>query len=364
MAVATIDIKHTIDGKEFKYHVSLNNGITGIYGPSGAGKSTLLNIISGLIKPDTGTITVNGRCMFSSDNGNWIKPSKRNIGYVFQDGRLFPHMTVKRNLTYGCKKSYHQELFADIVRILDIHELLDRYPRDLSGGERQRVAIGRTLMSEPDILLLDEPFSNLDRTIRRQIISYLLDINRQYNIPMVIVSHIMGDILRLTDQVIFIKERRVSMSGNVKTMLIDNSSDMKPSSMINIIDVKFCDKQSNRDILSFCSEENSSFEIKIGDTGKYRLNRGDSVRLAIRPDDIALSTSSVEHISIQNQIRGKVVKIIKTGQSCFCIVDCGVNLIAEVTDKAITDMEISTGKIVYCLVKAKAVEVIYPCNSL
>ncbi len=362
MTVVTVDIKHTIDNKTFDYNVQLDKGITGIYGSSGAGKSTLLNIISGLIKPNSGRITVNNRCLFSSADKCWVKPSKRGIGYVFQDGRLFPHMTVKHNLIYSCKRSYSQPLFANIVDTLAIQDLLNRYPRDLSGGERQRVAIGRTLMSEPDILLFDEPFSNLDRNIRRQIISYLLDINRQYNIPMVIVSHIMGDILRLTDQVIFIKDQRVSMSGNVKTMLFDKGSDMKPSSMINIIDVKFCDKQSNKDILSFCSEENSNFEIKIGDTGEYKLNRGDSVRLAIRPDDIALSTSSVEYISIQNQIMGKVVKIIKTEQSCFCIVDCGVNLIAEVTDKALADMDIYTDKMVYCLVKAKAVEVIYPCN--
>ena len=158
-------------------------GVTALFGPSGAGKTTIVNMIAGLLTPDRGSISFDGTFLFDAAAGINVPPHRRGIGYVFQEGRLFPHLSVRQNLDYGRRMSGHPhdaDQFHRIVALLDIGGLLDRRPRLLSGGERQRVAIGRALLMRPRLLLLDEPLASLDAGHKREILPYLVRLARRF----------------------------------------------------------------------------------------------------------------------------------------------------------------------------------------
>lgn len=200
-----IDLTQKLD--EFCLELNLNipaRGVTAIFGRSGAGKSSLINLIAGLSTPQVGTIRLNGRVLFDSQTGINLPPEKRNIGYVFQEHRLFPHYSVEKNLTYGCKRP-NSAKFLQIIELLGIQSLLKRYPNHLSGGEKQRVAIGRALLTEPDILLMDEPLSALDLPRKKELLNYLDTLAKQVSIPILYVSHSLDEIIRLADYLLLLE---------------------------------------------------------------------------------------------------------------------------------------------------------------
>lgn len=200
-----IDLTQKLD--EFCLELNLNipaRGVTAIFGRSGAGKSSLINLIAGLSTPQAGTIRLNGRVLFDSQTGINLPPEKRNIGYVFQEHRLFPHYSVEKNLTYGCKR-LNSAKFLQIIELLGIQSLLKRYPNHLSGGEKQRVAIGRALLTEPDILLMDEPLSALDLPRKKELLNYLDTLAKQVSIPILYVSHSLDEIIRLADYLLLLE---------------------------------------------------------------------------------------------------------------------------------------------------------------
>lgn len=200
-----IDLTQKLD--EFCLELNLNipaRGVTAIFGRSGAGKSSLINLIAGLSTPQVGTIRLNGRVLFDSQTGINLPPEKRNIGYVFQEHRLFPHYSVEKNLTYGCKR-LNSAKFLQIIELLGIQSLLKRYPNHLSGGEKQRVAIGRALLTEPDILLMDEPLSALDLPRKKELLNYLDTLAKQVSIPILYVSHSLDEIIRLADYLLLLE---------------------------------------------------------------------------------------------------------------------------------------------------------------
>ena len=188
--VLKFDIK--LQRKNFFLNVSaeINDGITGVYGPSGHGKTSLLHSIAGLINPNSGFIEINGNSVFDSKRNINVSVKNRKIGYVFQDIRLFPHLSIQQNLKYSLSASVINGVnFGEVVAILNIENLLEKKPSECSGGEKQRVAIGRALLSGAQILIMDEPFSAVDVNLRKNIIPYLIEINRRFKIPMLIVSH-------------------------------------------------------------------------------------------------------------------------------------------------------------------------------
>jgi len=181
------------------------HGITAIFGPSGAGKSSIINMVAGLQKPDSGTVFVRGRYLFDSEEGVNLPPEKRNIGYVFQEGFLFPHLSVKSNLLYGRRRNQAGDKGSDfdqVVKLLGIQSLLSRWPKTLSGGERQRVAFGRAVLSNPDILIMDEPLASLDETRKEEMLPFIKDLNSRFRIPILYVSHSFEEILALTGNII------------------------------------------------------------------------------------------------------------------------------------------------------------------
>jgi molybdate transport system ATP-binding protein len=182
-----------------------------LFGPSGAGKTTILRAMAGLLRPDEGRVVLGERVVFDSALGIDLPARRRRVGLVFQDGKLFPHMSVRQNLLYGAWARHRRDpaLFARTVAVLDIGKLLDRAPRHLSGGERQRVAIGRALLSDPAILLMDEPVSAIDRGLRGEILPYLEQLTGETELPLLYVSHDLEEVRRLTRQIVTIDGGRI-----------------------------------------------------------------------------------------------------------------------------------------------------------
>jgi len=196
-------------------------GVTALFGPSGAGKSTVANLIAGLLVPDRGRIAFDGTALFDSAARINVPPHRRRIGYVFQEGRLFPHLTVRRNLDYGRWMSGISRDDAEtrhIVELLDIGGLLDRRPGKLSGGERQRVAIGRALLMRPRLLLLDEPLASLDAARKQEILPYLLRLRDDSKVPMLYVSHQAAELTHITTAVVRIDGGRVTALGGLELL--------------------------------------------------------------------------------------------------------------------------------------------------
>lgn len=183
-----IDVSRRVGARDIAICIRSAAGITALFGPSGAGKTTVLNMIAGLVRPDRGHIQVGETILFDQEQNIDLPPHRRGCGYVFQDNRLFPHLRVRANLTYGRRGRGAINLNA-IIDLLGIGHLLDRWPATLSGGEAQRVAIGRTLLSNPRLLLLDEPLSSLDGSRKAELLALILEIYRQTSIPILYVSH-------------------------------------------------------------------------------------------------------------------------------------------------------------------------------
>ncbi|ARS29355.1 molybdenum ABC transporter ATP-binding protein [Sphingomonas sp. KC8] len=202
-----IDATRRLGDTIIRMSLRSNTGLTALFGPSGAGKTSVLNMVAGLLRPDAGRIAVDGAVLFDSEAGIDLPPERRRAGYVFQDGRLFPHKRVRANLVYGerlAEPAHRWIGLDDVVAFLGIGHLLDRWPRTLSGGEAQRVAIGRALLCAPRFLLMDEPLSSLDAARREEILGVIERIRDELNLPILYVSHDRGEVDRLATTVISI----------------------------------------------------------------------------------------------------------------------------------------------------------------
>jgi molybdate transport system ATP-binding protein len=195
--------------------------VTGLFGASGAGKTSLINMIAGLLRPDRGNIVVDGETLDDTNKGSHVPVYLRRIGYVFQDARLFPHLDVRGNLDYGRKMNHLTQdaaLWRRVTDLLDIGDLLDRRPGKLSGGERQRVALGRALLSQPRLLLLDEPLGSLDEKRKEEILPYLIRLRDEAGIPMVYVSHDAFEMRKLASHIVMLRRGRVIASGGAQVL--------------------------------------------------------------------------------------------------------------------------------------------------
>jgi molybdate transport system ATP-binding protein len=216
----TVDIEKRLG--DFALAASFSSeDATALYGPSGSGKTSIINMIAGLMRPDRGRILLDGDAMFDRAARIDVPAAKRRIGYVFQEGRLFPHMSVKRNLTYGRWMSGHAAdpaTFTHVVELLDIGHLLERRPGKLSGGERQRVAVGRALLMKPRLLLLDEPLASLDAERKGEILPYLERRRDEAKVPMIYVSHDAGEVKRIASRVVRVEDGKVTATGGVELL--------------------------------------------------------------------------------------------------------------------------------------------------
>jgi molybdate transport system ATP-binding protein len=221
MTVLAVDVEKRLGAFTLAGRFKATGGVTALFGPSGAGKTTLVNMIAGLLAPDRGSIALDDTVLFDAAAGIDVPPHRRRIGYVFQEGRLFPHLSVRQNLDYGRRMSRHPRdsaAFARIAQLLDIGPLLDRRPRTLSGGERQRVAIGRALLIRPRLLLLDEPLASLDAPRKHEILPHLVRLRDEAHVPMVYVSHTAAELRQIATNVVRLDAGRVVASGGIELL--------------------------------------------------------------------------------------------------------------------------------------------------
>jgi molybdate transport system ATP-binding protein len=343
-------------GFQLDIQCEIESQVTGIFGPSGAGKTTLLNVICGLETPDQGYIRIKNHEVFNASKKINLPPEKRKIGYVFQEGRLFPHLNVLQNLKYGLKQKLHLELFKEVSDLLRITDILNKRVSQISGGQAQRVAIGRALLSSPDILILDEPFSALDKNLRQHIIALLKPLIKQFNIPMLVISHDLSDLLMLSDQLLIIHDGKCLGHGNYYDLIGQKEAitEMSKSGLINSIELKLDYVDGEKGIMILSNNEHQIYAESWLDGNSFFSDH--YINVTLRPEDVTLALHKIEDISIQNQIEGKIEKLITTENKVLCVIDHGFKLIAEVTLATRQKMKLEEGTKIWSLFKAAAVK--------
>ncbi len=336
-------------------------GTVGIYGPSGAGKSTLLAMIAGLIKPSEGFLILDGECLFDSKRAINLPIHRRRIGVVFQDSRLFPHLNVRDNLNYGFNLLPPQNRrlgFTQIVELLEIGHLLTQKPHQLSGGEKQRVALGRALLTSPRLLLLDEPLASLDARLKHQILPFLKRVKDEINIPMIYVSHAIDEILYLTSNIAMLDAGKILAVGAFQEVIRDARVLAMAHSLglENVVHVQV-------------TAHHIEHGYTVGKIGTQQLNIplvnvpiNSTVSLSIAASNIALSKQKIEGVTIQNQLLGIVVAIQQVEKAVLITLDIGGLLIAQVSAKALFDMQIEQGAALYCLIKTQSIHLVTNAN--
>ena len=327
------------------------SGITAVFGVSGAGKTSLINAISGLTQPQHGRIVLNGRVLNDAEQGVSLAPEKRRIGYVFQDARLFPHYKVRGNLRYGMAKSMADQ-FDKLVSLLGIEALLDRLPGSLSGGEKQRVAIGRALLTAPELLLLDEPLASLDIPRKRELLPYLQRLAREINIPMLYVSHSLDEILHLADKVLVLEDGQVKAFGNLEEVW--GSSVMHP----------WLPQDQQSSILRVTVLEHhphyAMTALALGDQHIW-VNKLDkplqsAVRVRIQATDVSLVLQPSQHTSIRNVLHAKVLQCYDdNGQVEVQLDVSGRTLWARISPWARDDLAVKPGQWLYAQIKSVSI---------
>lgn len=343
---------------------TLETAVTGVFGPSGAGKSTLLHVLAGLVTPDRGRIAVDGCVWFDSERGLDVPTHHRRVGMVFQDARLFPHYSVRGNLRFGCARRGEKGDvgFDDVVSLLELGPLLQRPVRTLSGGEGQRVALGRALLSSPRLLLLDEPMAALDRGLKQQILPFLLKVRDAVEIPIVYVSHDLGEILQLTDHILLLERGSVKGVGRYLDLVLTPDVWSGDPQLVNVLPahVESLDEASGFTTLALVSPKGEATRARLHAGYRADLSPGRRVCVSMRPEDVALSLEPIQGISIQNQLPGTVRRISRRVGQAMLEVDVGVPMLSHVTAKTMDTMDLREGTPVVCLIKSNALRLEAP----
>jgi len=337
-------------GKEPSFTVDINfeagNELVVLFGQSGSGKTTTLRCIAGLEKPNGGKITVNEKVYFDCHKGIDLPPQQRSLGYVFQNYALFPHMDVKKNITYGLKGRTEKEKenrMREMLHLLHIEGLEDHYPSQLSGGQKQRVALARALAPGPDILLLDEPFSALDMVVRMKLRERIKLIQKELNIPVLFITHNPVEAFTLADRIIVYHEGTVQQTGTPEEVFYHpkNRHVAELAGVTNIFDDAVFTRQIDKDRTLF-----KAGELEII-TRHVDLKPDERASWGIRPENITLMNPDKDNIGMyENCFRGKVISIVNKGASKLIAV--GPNnerriLISEVSNKAYEELNLSQG---------------------
>lgn len=347
-----VDISHRLGGFAVNARFESAGRLTALFGPSGSGKTTLINLIAGLIRPDKGRIAAEGRVLVDSDAGLFVPKHKRRIGMVFQDARLFPHMSVASNLRYGRWFTPAAERYADIdgvVELLGIGHLLDRRPAKLSGGEKQRVAIGRALLASPKLLLMDEPLASLDEARKAEILPYIERLRDETKIPIVYVSHSIAEVARLASDVVVLMQGKVAASG--PTGAIMQRLDLLPAEERG-------EGGAVLDTAVLRHDEAFAMTVLGSLAGEIRVPLlatpvGAPVRVRIRARDVMIATEQPVGLSALNILPGTIVAIEPgEGPTVEIGLDCnGATVLARITEKSRQTLGLRLGRQVFAVVK-------------
>ncbi|MGO8918571.1 MAG: molybdenum ABC transporter ATP-binding protein [Stellaceae bacterium] len=333
-------------------------GITALFGRSGAGKTSIVNMLAGLLRPDRGRIVLGGVTLFSSADGIDLPPERRRLGYIFQEGRLFPHYSVRGNLTYGTGRYDPAIGFDAVVTLLGLGPLLERRPGDLSGGEKQRVAIGRALLASPRLLLMDEPLASLDAPRKAEILPFIERLRDELRIPIIYVSHAMEEIVRLADTLVLLSEGKVAAVGAVEELT--SRLDLRPLTGRHEAGAVIRATVAGHDVTYGLTE--LAFPGGRLRVSRLSLPLGTPVRVRVRARDVALATTRPTGISIRNIVAARILEIAPDrGPVVDIRLDIGrpeqpVVLWARITQRAARELNLAVGNEILALLKTVALD--------
>jgi molybdate transport system ATP-binding protein len=334
----------------------VRTGVTALFGSSGAGKTTILNAIAGLLRPEGGRIAIAGRVVFDSATGTWLPPRKRRIGYVFQEARLFPHFTVEQNLRFGwrrCRSRLPETEVSAIVAMLGLAQLLPRKPATLSGGEKARVALGRALLANPHVLLLDEPLAALDTARKNEILPYFERLRDEARLPIIYVSHSLDEVSRLAQEIVILRGGHIAASGNIFDVLTDlRLPDLTGASPYGTVIETTVTRHAEREGLTILAFAGGELVVPLTE-----CTAGTRLRTHIRAEDVMIGLEEPRSISANNAL---VVTIDGVRESTPEHVDlrliCGATpLIARITRASCARLQLRQGAQVFAIVKSVTV---------
>jgi molybdate transport system ATP-binding protein len=352
-----VDVARRLGNFHLTAKFATDGRLTALFGRSGAGKTSLVNLIGGLLRPDRGRIAVDGRVLVDTERGIHVPTHRRRIGYVFQENRLFPHLTVRQNLNYGrwfTPAAERRETLAHVVELLGIDRLLDRRPALLSGGERQRVAIGRALLASPRLLLMDEPLASLDEARKGEILPYIERLRDELQVPIVYVSHSIPEVARLATTMVLLSEGAVAAVGEVAEIM--GRLDLFPLTgryeAGAVMDMRVIAHDETYDLTTLHSR-----------AGTIRVPRIDlpidaPLRVHIRARDVMIGLKPPEELSALNMLPGRIAEV---GSRDGPIVDVridlnGESLLARVTRLTIDRLGLAPGRPVFAIIKSIALD--------
>lgn len=332
-------------------------GVLGIFGHSGSGKTALLRCVAGLEKNARGRIQVNGETWL--DDKKSLPCQQRNIGYIFQENRLFPHLTVAKNLAYGASRNPANHAAKTItvdrehlLELLNLRHLLTRYPFQLSGGEKQRVAIGRALLKDPQILLLDEPLASLDEKRKQEILPFFDKLHEELHIPMLYVSHSMEEVSRLCDHILVMEQGNVRFKGTVHDALISPASPLvRADNAMVLLEGNVSKQEKDFQLSTVHSINGNAFQVQ------GVLPIGKQVRLRVQASDVSLSKTASTDSSILNILEGIISEIVEQ-QSSHILLRLNINadvLLARITRKSYHLLDLSIDQKIFVQIKAVSI---------
>jgi molybdate transport system ATP-binding protein len=328
-------------------------GVTTLFGPSGSGKTTILSILAGTLRPEHGLVKLDGQVLVDTANKIVLPPEKRHIGCVFQDQRLFPHLSIENNLRYGLRRGTGRPVdFSKLVDVLELGDLVNRYPNTLSGGQQQRVALARAVLSGPKLLLMDEPLTALDASLKDRVVVYLEYLLNEWQIPTLFVSHDQTDVRRFAAQVVVVNLGQVVVSGPTastldRALLGGDLPWIAPLNLIRIEAARTVDGRVEADL------GGQRLQLPI-----LPLGLPPTFCVRFSPSDVTLSRAPIAGISIRNQLRGTVREIVRKDQDVFVSIDVGQAIWAEITADSVAELALAEGCDVTCLIKATALQIV------
>lgn len=332
--------------------LEIPSGISILFGASGAGKSTLLDCVAGLLRPDSGQIKIGDDILFDSEARVNVSPQRRRMAYVFQSLALFPHMTVEENVAYGLPplpESQRSVRIAEILQAFRVENLGTRRPAEISGGEKQRVALARSLVTQPRVLLLDEPLSGLDAELKASIVDDLRVWNAAQKIPILYVTHTRDEVDALGERVVVLDRGRVISEGRPHEVLAAprHKRLAQAAGFENLLDATVMELREADGVMRVrLAESASEIEVPLGYAAP-----NDQVKIAIRAGDILLATQPPVGLSARNVLEGKIVSLDTRGTLVAARVQAGVMFTAHVTPGAARALELTAGKPVWIVLK-------------
>jgi molybdate transport system ATP-binding protein len=348
----SLDVERALGEFRLVASFEAGEGVTALFGRSGAGKTSVVNAIAGTLRPDRGRVVINGETVFDSARGIDVPTPKRRVGYVFQEGRLFPHLSVRQNLNYSglFSRGMPASEFDRVVDLLGLRELLERRPGNLSGGEKQRVAIGRALLSSPRLLLLDEPLASLDAHRKSEVLQYIELIRDEVNVPIVYVSHSVEEVVRIADTVVLMAAGSVRAVGTAEDVM--GRPDLRPGEGKfeggAVLDARVVEQDMENDLATLAFDGGTLTAANVD------ALIGEPVRVRIRARDVSIALERPRRISIRNVLEGRISDVGKgvNGVVDVAIAVGGTTLRSRVTRRAAEELGLKQGLTVYALVKA------------